>query len=1217
MDHAPARGGGRPPTLAAATAGLPLAGRRLAVKDNIDVAGLPTTAGCPAFAYDPEPQRPGRRPPGRRRGRRSSARPNLDQFATGLVGTRTPYGAGREPGRPRPRQRRARRAVRRSRWPPGEVDARPRHRHGRLRAGARRALRGRRAQADAGLAVDAGRRPGLPLPRLRVGVRPRRRAGGRARSRRRPAPTPTTRASRRRTGRGRAARASGWASPRRRVAGDAGATRRSPTAFAALDLGRSRLVAVDLDARTSRRATLLYGGAFVAERHAAFGAFVEAHPRRRRPRRRRHHPRRPARSRPPALAADLDRLAGLRRSSRRGSGSAVDARGRADRPVATPPSPRSPPIPLGTNAALGRFTNGTQPARLVRGRRAGRHRRRRTAVRGQPCWGRRGPTGACGRPRPRSPATPAPDPRRTGPTWPLAVCGAHLEGQPLHHQLTGRGARLVARTATAPRYRMHALATDPPKPGVVRVPPRPGAPRWRSRCGPSTPPGSATFVAEVPPPLAIGTVELADGTWAKGFLCEAHALAGTDGHHRPRRLARVAGHALAHDRGRRAGRVDDRAGPPGPPRLLDGRGAAQRADGRPLVPPRQPGRRATRRRAAGLECTATGPTLRSPSRPSCASAAPTWARPSTAGPCPAGSRSRCGAGEVLRLGRLAGGGLRTYVAVRGGLDVPVVLGQPVDLHPRRLRGPRRADARRPATCCPSAATSCPSCDPSPVAPAAWPAHRPPTGASACWRAPTPRPTSSRPTTSTPSSPPSGGCRSTAPAPACASTARGRRWARADGGEAGLHPSNIHDTGYAFGTVDFTGDTPVLLGPDGPSLGGFTCPATVVAAERWKLGQLAPGDRVRFVPVDARRAAEVGAPSRRTWAAPSGPDRRVRAHGPARSRRGRARRRNPAGDDRPGRHRPAVRRRLRARRVRARWRSTSPCGPGSTPSTPGWPTHARRARRRRHARGALAARAGRPRRLSRWTRCVELAARRATTSCPPPTDLAIDARTVHLPLSWEDPATLEAIRRYMEVVRDDAPWCPSNLEFIRRINGLGLDRRRSTGPSSTPATWCSVSATCTSAHRSPRRSTPATAWSPRSTTRPARGRRRTRSASAAPTCASTAWRARAATSSSGGRCPVWYLDVAHAGRRARRAVAAAALRPDPLPPRRRPTELLDLRGRGAGGRAGRSTIEPTTFRSPSTRRSSPPRPTASPPSGPSSGRPSRPSASDWRAPRRAV
>jgi hypothetical protein len=71
------------------------------------------------------------------------------------------------------------------------------------------------------------------------------------------------------------------------------------------------------------------------------------------------------------------------------------------------------------------------------------------------------------------------------------------------------------------------------------------------------------------------------------------------------------------------------------------------------------------------------------------------------------------------------------------------------------------------------------------------------------------------------------------------------WARKDGGEAGLHPSNLHDNAYAIGAVDFTGDMPVILGPDGPSLGGFVCPATIVQAELWKLGQLRPGDTVRF------------------------------------------------------------------------------------------------------------------------------------------------------------------------------------------------------------------------------------------------------------------------------------------------------------------------------------------------------------------------------------
>src|SRR4029079_16120209 len=83
-----------------------------------------------------------------------------------------------------------------------------------------------------------------------------------------------------------------------------------------------------------------------------------------------------------------------------------------------------------------------------------------------------------------------------------------------------------------------------------------------------------------------------------------------------------------------------------------------------------------------------------------------------------------------------------------------------------------------------------------------------------------------------------------------------QWARPDGGEAGLHPSNSHDNAYSVGALDFTGDTPILLGPDGPSLGGFVCPVTVVSAQRWKLGQLRPGDTVRFVPV---RAAQV--PSR--------------------------------------------------------------------------------------------------------------------------------------------------------------------------------------------------------------------------------------------------------------------------------------------------------------------------------------------------------------------
>src|SRR5690606_33883309 len=83
-----------------------------------------------------------------------------------------------------------------------------------------------------------------------------------------------------------------------------------------------------------------------------------------------------------------------------------------------------------------------------------------------------------------------------------------------------------------------------------------------------------------------------------------------------------------------------------------------------------------------------------------------------------------------------------------------------------------------------------------------------------------------------------------------------QWARRDGGEAGLHPSNIHDNPYAVGAIDFTGDMPIILGPDGPSLGGFVCPAVIVQAELWKTGQLKPGDSVRFHPLTPEQALKL-------------------------------------------------------------------------------------------------------------------------------------------------------------------------------------------------------------------------------------------------------------------------------------------------------------------------------------------------------------------------
>lgn len=72
-----------------------------------------------------------------------------------------------------------------------------------------------------------------------------------------------------------------------------------------------------------------------------------------------------------------------------------------------------------------------------------------------------------------------------------------------------------------------------------------------------------------------------------------------------------------------------------------------------------------------------------------------------------------------------------------------------------------------------------------------------------------------------------------------------KWARSNGGEGGSHPSNIHDCEYAVGTINFTGNMPIIIGQDGPSLGGFVCPCTIVQSELWKIGQVKGGDTITF------------------------------------------------------------------------------------------------------------------------------------------------------------------------------------------------------------------------------------------------------------------------------------------------------------------------------------------------------------------------------------
>lgn len=107
----------------------------------------------------------------------------------------------------------------------------------------------------------------------------------------------------------------------------------------------------------------------------------------------------------------------------------------------------------------------------------------------------------------------------------IAVVGAHLSGMPLNHQLTEGGASLIAATRTAPHYRLYEIAGTPPRPGLVRAINGPGcaidAELWSV-----TPALLGALLAATGEPLSIGNVELADSRWVKGFLCEASAAAG-------------------------------------------------------------------------------------------------------------------------------------------------------------------------------------------------------------------------------------------------------------------------------------------------------------------------------------------------------------------------------------------------------------------------------------------------------------------------------------------------------------------------------------------------------------------------------------------------------------------------------------------------------------------------------------------------------------------
>ena len=235
------------------------------------------------------------------------------------------------------------------------------------------------------------------------------------------------------------------------------------------------------------------------------------------------------------------------------------------------------------------------------------------------------------------------------------------------------------------------------------------------------------------------------------------------------------------------------------------------------------------------------------------------------------------------------------------------------------------------------------------------------------------------------------------------------WARKDGGEAGLHPSNIHDNPYAIGAVDFTGDMPIILGPDGPSLGGFVCPFVVIAEDLWKVGQLAPGDRVQFIPVDIE-GANVGDIKDLTP---------ILHHTPEDAGRPRITYRQQGDRNILVEFGDIVldlELRIRVHALMSVLESYNL--PGVVDIVPGIRSL------QLHFDGEQ----------MDQRRALE-ALIRANDETRDLRDFPIPSRIVHLPLSWRDPATTQTVEKYMAAVRDDAPWCPDNIEFIRRINGL--------------------------------------------------------------------------------------------------------------------------------------------------------------------------------------
>lgn len=433
--------------------------------------------------------------------------------------------------------------------------------------------------------------------------------------------------------------------------------------------------------------------------------------------------------------------------------------------------------------------------------------------------------------------------------------------------------------------------------------------------------------------------------------------------------------------------------------------------------------------AAGLECVVTGPVLtvtepRLVAVGGAASAATIDGRP-----LPRGRAVRLRPGQVLDVGPLEGPGMRGYFAIEGGLDVPRVLGSRATFllggfggHEGRplVAGDALPLGRRENLIAPVAAGA-------PELSHDWelrviagphgaPDYLTPEGVEAFFDAAWLVDHRADRT----------GVRLVGPTPG---------WARTDGGEAGLHPSNLHDSAYPVGGIMLSGDTPVIVGKDGPSLGGFVVPAVVIEADRWKIGQLRPGDSVRLVPVTAAVADALMA-CRRDWLAALSQGRPSEAAPLV----------GVESEDR----RPGVLHAARASGTAPAFTITRSgdrhllvqAGSAELDVTVRMWIHLL-------ANSLRGLKVGGVVEIVEGVRSVLVAVDSAVLpldrlagilaelahGLDDPAAAVVPAREVTLPIAFDHPEAHEAMRRYATSVRPDAPWCPDNVEFIRRVNDL--------------------------------------------------------------------------------------------------------------------------------------------------------------------------------------